>query len=108
MAKKQEEEHIKEEHINTEEIKENVFKQGKWLRLLYVLLFLFIYTWAYLVLWLVAILQFLFNLLTNSPNLNLSKLGAGFRVYMVQIINFVTYQEQEKPFPFSDFPSIKD
>ena len=44
MAKKQEEKHIKEEHINTEEIKENVFKQGKWLRLLYVLLFLFIYT----------------------------------------------------------------
>ena len=103
MAKKQE-----EEHINTGEIKENVFKQGKWLRLLYVLLFLFIYTWAYLVLWLVAILQFLFNLFTTSPNLNLSKLGAGFRVYMVQIINFVTYQEQEKPFPFSDFPSIKD
>ena len=103
MAKKQE-----EEHINTGEIKENVFKQGKWLRLLYVLLFLFIYTWAYLVLWLVAILQFLFNLFTNSPNLNLSNLGAGFRVYMVQIINFVTYQEQEKPFPFSDFPSIKD
>ena len=51
-----------EEKINTEEIKENVFKQGKWLRLLFVLLFLFIYTWAYVVLWLVAILQFLFNL----------------------------------------------
>ena len=31
-----------EEKINTEEIKENVFKQGKWLRLLFVLLFLFI------------------------------------------------------------------
>ena len=96
-----------EEKINTEEIKENVFKQGKWLRLHFVLLFLFIYTWAYVVLWLVAILQFLFNLFTNSPNSNLSKLGAGFRVYMVQIINFVTYQEQEKPFPFSEFPSIK-
>ena len=102
MAKKEE-----EEQINTEAIKENVFKQGKWLRLLYVLLFLFIYTWAYVVLWLVAILQFLFNLFTNNPNSNLAKLGAGFRVYMVQIINFVTYQEQEKPFPFSDFPSIK-
>ena len=96
-----------EEKINTEEIKENVFKQGKWLRLLFVLLFLFIYTWAYVVLWLVAILQFLFNLFTNSQNSNLSKLGAGFRVYMVQIINIVTYQEQEKPFPFSEFPSIK-
>ena len=97
-----------EEQINTEEIKENVSKGGKWLRLLYVVLFLFIYTWASGGLWLVAILQFLFNLFTNSPNSNLAKLGAGYRVYMVQIINFVTYQEQDKPFPFSDFPSIKD
>ena len=29
-----------EEQINTEEIKENVSKGGKWLRLLYVVLFL--------------------------------------------------------------------
>ena len=48
--------------------------------------------------------QFLFNLFTDSPNKSLSELAALFREWMVQIINFVTYQETDKPYPFSEFP----
>ena len=95
---------FEEEKINTEELKVNVFKQGKWLRILWIALFLFIYTYASLVLYVIAVLQFLFNLVTDSPNKSLSELAALFREWMVQIINFVTYQETEKPYPFSEFP----
>ena len=95
---------FEEEKINTEELKVNVFKQGKWLRILWIALFLFIYTYASLVLYLIAVLQFLFNLVTDSPNKSLSELAALFREWMVQIINFVTYQETDKPYPFSEFP----
>ena len=95
---------FEEEKINTEELKVNVFKQGKWLRILWIALFLFIYTYASLVLYLIAVLQFLFNLVTDSPNKSLSELAALFREWMVQIINFVTYQKTEKPYPFSEFP----
>jgi len=95
---------FEEEKINTEELKVNVFKQGKWLRILWIALFLFIYTYASLVLYVIALLQFLFNLVTDSPNKSLSELAALFREWMVQIINFVTYQETEKPYPFSEFP----
>ena len=98
---------FEEEKINTEELKVNVFKQGKWLRILWIALFLFIYTYASLVLYVIAVLQFLFNLVTDSPNKSLSELAALFREWMVQIINFVTYQKTEKPYPFSEFPKKK-
>ena len=95
---------FEEDKINTEELKENVFNQGKWLRLLWVALFLFIYSWAAIVLYIIAVLQFLFNLFTDNPNSSLSELASLFRKWMVQIINFVTYQEKNKPYPFSEFP----
>ena len=41
---------FEEEKIDAEELKENVFNQGKWLRLLWIALFLFIYAWASIVL----------------------------------------------------------
>ena len=91
---------FEEEKIDTEELKDNVFNQGKWLRLLWIALFLFIYAWASVVLYMIATLQFLFNLFTDSPNESLSELASLFREWMVQIINFVTYQEKEKPYPF--------
>jgi hypothetical protein len=96
---------FEEDRIDTEELKENVFNQGKWLRLLWIVLFSFIYWWAAVVLYIIGILQFLFNLFTDSPNSSLSELAALFREWMVQIINFVTYQEKDKPYPFSELPN---
>ena len=98
---------FEEDKIDTEELKENVFNQGKWLRLLWLVLFSFIYWWAAVVLYVIGILQFLFNLFTDSPNPSLSELAALFREWMVQIINFVTYQEKDKPYPFSELPKVK-
>ena len=98
---------FEEDKIDTEELKENVFNQGKWLRLLWLVLFSFIYWWAAVVLYVIGILQFLFNLITDNPNSSLSELAALFREWMVQIINFVTYQEKDKPYPFSELPKIK-
>lgn len=93
--------------INTEELKENLAKQSKWLRLLWMVAFSFIYYVAIGILWLIVVTQFLFSLFTNSPNENILKLSNGFRNYMVQILDFITYQSDEKPFPFSDFPKSK-
>ena len=93
--------------INTEELKENLAKQSKWLRLLWMVAFSFIYYVAIGILWLIVVTQFLFSLFTNNPNENILKLSNGFRNYMVQILDFITYQSDEKPFPFSDFPKSK-
>ena len=93
--------------INTEELKENLAKLSKWLRLLWIVAFSFVYYVAIGILLLIIVTQFLFSLFTNSPNENILKLSNGFRNYMVQILDFITYQSDEKPFPFSDFPKSK-
>jgi hypothetical protein len=94
-----------DDSIDTESLKENFVQQGKWLRLLWMMGFSFIYSISLWVLWLIVTVQFLFVLLTNNPNKNILRASSGFRNYMVQILDFITYRSEDKPFPFSDFPS---
>ena len=94
-----------DDSMGTESLKENFVQQGKWLRLLWMIGFSFIYSISLWVLWLIVTVQFLFVLLTNNPNKNILRASSGFRNYMVQILDFITYRSEDKPFPFSDFPS---
>ena len=108
MAEKEEEKVIdvgNEEFIDSEEWKDNFLKQGKWIRLFWMLAFSFVYYISMTVLWLIVFLQFLFVLITDKRSENISKVSIGFRNYMVQIINYLTYHTGDKPFPFSEFPN---
>ena len=46
---------VSEEFIDSEEWKENLLKQGKWLRLLWMIGFSFIYYLSMTVLWIIAV-----------------------------------------------------
>jgi|TARA_B100001758_G_C18295238_1_gene549261 hypothetical protein len=111
MAEKEKEKVIdvgNEEFIDSEEWKDNFLKQGKWIRLFWMLAFSFVYYISMTVLWLIVFLQFLFVLITDKRSENISKVSIGFRNYMVQIINYLTYHTGEKPFPFSEFPNSEN
>ena len=54
-----------EEFIDSEEWKDNFLKQGKWLRLLFMVVFSFVYYASMTVLWIIVLLQFLFVLFTS-------------------------------------------
>ena len=60
------------------------------------------------ILWLIIFLQFLFVLITDKRSENITHVSLGFRNYMVQILDYLTYHSEEKPFPFSDFPKGQD
>ena len=94
-----------EDLIDKEEWKDNLLKQGKWIRLFWMLAFSFVYYLSMTVLWLIVSLQFLFVLITDKRSHNIEKVSLGFRNYMVQILDYLTYHSSEKPFPFSDFPT---
>ena len=94
-----------EDLIDKEEWKDNLLKQGKWIRLFWMLAFSFVYYLSMTVLWLIVSLQFLFVLITDKRSHNIEKVSLGFRNYMVQILDYLTYHSSEKPFPFSDFPN---
>ena len=97
-----------EEFIDSDEWKDNFLKQGKWIRLFWMLAFSFVYYLSMTVLWLIVFTQFLFVLITDKRSENISKVSLGFRDYMVQILDYLTYHSGEKPFPFSEFPKSQD
>jgi len=91
----------------SDDIKSNVTSADHWLRLAFMLLFAMIIQVAAAVMWVVVVVQFLFALFTGSDNKNLRNFGRDLSVYIFQIWQFLSYNSNEKPFPFQDWPSGK-
>lgn len=91
--------------MNNEELKSNLLSSRHWLRLIFMLLFAALLQIAGIVMWVLVILQFLFSLISGQDNRNLRQLGSSLSRYIYQTLKFLTYNSEEKPFPFSDWPS---
>jgi len=88
--------------MDTEELKSNITSGEHWLRLVYILLFAVLLYVAGLVMGVVIILQFLFALLTGGNNSNLRHFGQVLSLYIYDCLSFLTYNTEQKPFPFDD------
>ena len=49
----------------------------------------------------IALFQFISTLITRKPNDNLKDFGKDLSVYAAEIIEFLTYSTDRKPWPFS-------
>lgn len=78
--------------------------KSTWLRVLFVALFWAVFHLTQLVLFAVAVGQCLFKLTTGNPNTQLSKLGHNLSQYVQEILAYVTFNSDKRPFPFNDFP----
>ena len=87
-----------------EDYKQNMKEHSTWMRGLYIVLFMIIYSVTEIVISLVVIFQFLSVLLTRETNDKLLKLGLNLSTYIFQILNYMTFNSNERPYPFSDFP----
>ncbi len=90
-----------------EQLKENVTSGALWMRLLYMVFFGVCLQVARMVLWAVVGLQFLFVLLSGRDNDNLRDFGLSLSTFIFQALKFLTYNSEEKPFPFSDWPNVE-
>lgn len=91
--------------MNREELKSNITSSKHWLRLFFMLIFAAILQLASMVMGVLVIAQFLFSLLTGNDNLPLRRFGHSLSTYIYDTLRFLTYNDEEKPFPFSDWPS---
>lgn len=89
-----------------EQTKTNLLNIETWIRLLYMLVFGLLSVVARMVIWVVAVLQFLLVLVTGSGNENLRDLGQGTSKWVYQAYLFITFNSDDKPFPFSDWPEV--
>lgn len=87
-----------------ENLKENVTSQGIWIRGIYMLLFALIYSIAEIVFTAVAVFQFLTALVTGRPNELLLNFGQSLSTYIYHVIQFFTFNRDEKPYPFAPWP----
>ncbi|WP_237065831.1 DUF4389 domain-containing protein [Microbulbifer guangxiensis] len=90
--------------MDNEELKKNISSGNQWMRLLYMVLFFILLEIAGVVMLAVVVLQFLFALFTGSANDNLRRLGDQIASYVYQTLQFLIYNSEEKPFPFSEWP----
>ena len=85
-------------------LEQNLKRRSTWLRLLFMLLFLFLWGVSRVVTAAVVLIQFLWLLLTAETNEQLLKFGQGLATYSYQIVMYLTFNTEERPFPFTDWP----
>ena len=91
--------------MNNQQIKSNLTASKHWLRFVFMLIFAAILQIASLVMWLLVIAQFLFSLITGKDNINVRNFGSSLSLYIFHTLRFLTYNSEEKPFPFADWPA---
>ena len=87
-----------------EGMKDNFKSKSIWIRGLFMLLFTVLYGVAEIVLVVIAVFQFGHALFTGRPNDNATSFGYSVGRYIFDITRFVTFNTDEKPFPFSPWP----
>lgn len=88
-------------------VKENAKNVDTWLRGLFIIIFAVIFYVLYIVIWVVVVIQFFTKVLTGSLNEYLSSTSCSLTDYATQILRYITFQSELRPFPFSPWPEQK-
>lgn len=94
--------------MSNEELKQNLTSSNQWIRLIYMVLFAVLLEIAGFVMLAVVIAQFLFAIFSGGANDNLRRLGDQLASFIYQTLQFLIYNTEEKPFPFSEWPESQN
>ena len=87
------------------DLKENFSNTTTWGRALFMILFAIIYSVAEVVIGAVVVIQFFFVLFSGATNPRLLRFGSQLSRFIYQVFLYLTYNREDKPFPFADWPS---
>ena len=91
------------------QIVDNLRKPAAWIRIVFMVAFaVVLYLIIAPVILVVIMAQILFVFIAGSPNSNLRDFSIALVEYIFQILKFLIYATDNKPFPFSNFPSVQD
>lgn len=85
-------------------VSDHLSSKDTWLRGLFILVFAVIYYVAAFVVCVVVIFQFITKLFTGKVNRETTALGQSLSTFIYQILLFVTFKSDQKPYPFSPWP----
>ena len=90
--------------MNTE-TKTNLQSKSTWVRVLYMLLFVLAYSVAEFVLGITVVIQVIIKLVTGELNERLKTFGNQISLYIFDVLKFLTFNSEDKPFPFDEWPT---
>ena len=85
-------------------IKDNAKNVDVWIRGLFILVFGVIFYFLYGLIWLLVVFQFIMKLITGELNPQLLDFSDSLIKYVSQILHYMTFKSEERPFPFSPWP----
>jgi Flp pilus assembly protein TadB len=87
-------------------IQTHVKSRSTWLRLFFMIVFVFVGGIARIVTVAVVVVQFFWVLLTGDRNQPLLSFGQSLATFVYQIVRYLTFNTEERPFPFDlDWPA---
>jgi len=93
---------------NRDQVKQNLQNTNQWIRILYMVLFWIVLYFSMVVTGVLIFIQVLFALITGEDNKNLRNFSADLTKYINQILLFLTYNEDRKPFPFAAWGEVEE
>ena len=90
--------------LDRDQLKANLSDSQVWLRLVYMALFVIMLNIAGVLMWGVCLVQFVFVAATGAKNPKLLSLGASLGRYIHQVLDFLSFNSEQRPFPFADWP----
>jgi hypothetical protein len=85
--------------------KQHVKARSTWLRLFFMMVVVLLYGVSRIIMGAVVVLQFFWLLFTGGTNKKLDHLGQALATYTYQIILYLTFNSEQRPFPFdADWP----
>jgi len=85
-------------------VKEHAKNVDTWIRGLFIVVFAIIFYVLCTIIWILVVFQFLMKVLTGNLNENLMKFSGSLTSFAVQILRYITFQSEERPWPFSPWP----
>jgi Domain of unknown function (DUF4389) len=84
------------------EMEKHLKSRTTWLRLVFMIIFCVFVSLASMVGSVIVILGFLWVLFTGEVNRDLRQVGQNLATYIYQIIRYLTFNSEQKPFPFGE------
>lgn len=85
-------------------VRDNLKSAEHWQRGFFILLFSLLYSIAEVVLWTIVVFQFGSTLITGHANERLRDFSSSLNRYIYDVLQYLTYRSDIRPFPFMDWP----
>ena len=90
------------------DLEKNVKEKRTWMRLIFMILMSIAWSIAVFITSAIVIVNFLYVLFTGKTNARLTSFGQALATYLYQIVRFMTFNSESRPFPVDEeWPSGK-